>query len=196
MQPPPSTPNSASRKDLFLAMSGIAASAVVVAFDATIISTSLPQVVLALDGMDLYAWAGTGYSLASAIAILIFGRLGDLFGRKPLMIASMILVVVGSVLARAIAINGAVNCFSGAPGAWERDDDCNNLCSASRSVLRSASPGALVVDDLDDVCHGERSGSDYWWGDHTGARLAGGIFCDTACGADRHHHDMVVFSPD
>ena len=79
-------------------MSGIASSAIVVAFDATIISTSLPQVVLALGGMDLYAWAGTGYFLASAIAILIFGRLGDLFGRKPLMIISMILVVVGSVL--------------------------------------------------------------------------------------------------
>jgi EmrB/QacA subfamily drug resistance transporter len=87
-----------SRKDLFLAMTGIAASAVVVAFDATIISTSLPQVVLALGGMDLYAWAGTGYFLASAIAILIFGRLGDLFGRKPLMISSMGLVLVGSVL--------------------------------------------------------------------------------------------------
>jgi EmrB/QacA subfamily drug resistance transporter len=90
--------DSLSRKNLFLAMSGIAASAVVVAFDATIISTSLPQVVLALGGMDLYAWAGTGYFLASAIAILIFGRLGDLFGRKPLMIISMFLVVVGSVL--------------------------------------------------------------------------------------------------
>lgn len=93
---PPVT--AASRKQLFLAMSGIAASAVVVAFDATIISTSLPQVVFALGGIDLYAWAGTGYFLASAIAILIFGRLGDLFGRKPLMIISMALVVVGSVL--------------------------------------------------------------------------------------------------
>jgi EmrB/QacA subfamily drug resistance transporter len=81
-----------------MAMSGIAASAVIVAFDATIISTSLPQVVLALDGMDLYAWAGTGYFLASAITIMIFGRLGDLYGRKPLMILSMGLVVLGSVL--------------------------------------------------------------------------------------------------
>jgi MFS family permease len=48
--------------------------------------------------MDLYAWAGTGYFLASAVAILIFGRLGGLFGRKPLMIIPMVLVVVGSVL--------------------------------------------------------------------------------------------------
>jgi EmrB/QacA subfamily drug resistance transporter len=87
-----------SKREMLLAMTGIAASAVVVAFDATIISTSLPQVVLALGGMDLYAWAGTGYFLASAIAILIFGRLGDLYGRKPLMMISMALVVVGSVL--------------------------------------------------------------------------------------------------
>jgi EmrB/QacA subfamily drug resistance transporter len=98
MLKPHSITNFTSRKDLFLAMSGIAASAVVVAFDATIISTSLPQVVHALGGMNLYAWAGTGYFLASAIAILIFGRLGDLFGRKTLMIISMVLVVVGSIL--------------------------------------------------------------------------------------------------
>jgi MFS family permease len=69
-----------------------------VAFDATIVSTSLPKVVQALGGMDLYAWVGTGYFLASAITILIFGRLGDLYGRKPLMILSMVLVIVGSVL--------------------------------------------------------------------------------------------------
>jgi EmrB/QacA subfamily drug resistance transporter len=91
-------PNPASRKQMFLAMSGIAASAVVVAFDATIISTSLPNVVQALGGMAFYAWVGTGYFLASAITILIFGRLGDLFGRKPLMIISMSIVTVGSVL--------------------------------------------------------------------------------------------------
>lgn len=98
MQLPTPEPQAASRKELFLAMLGIAASAVVVAFDATIVSTSLPQVVQALGGMDLYAWAGTGYFLASAIAILIFGRLGDLYGRKPLMIISMGLVILGSVL--------------------------------------------------------------------------------------------------
>ena len=67
-------------------MSGIAAAAVVVAFDSTIVSTSLPQVALALDGLSLYAWVGTGYFLASAVSILIFGRLGDLYGRKPLML--------------------------------------------------------------------------------------------------------------
>ena len=86
------------KRELLLAMSGIAASAIVVAFDTTIVSTSLPQIVTALGGMHLYAWAGTGYFIASAITILIFGRLGDLYGRKPLMLISMAVVVLGSLL--------------------------------------------------------------------------------------------------
>ena len=94
--PPDKTP--ASRRELLLAMSGVAASAVVVAFDATIVSTSLPQVAQALGDIELYAWVGTGYFLASAVTILIFGRLGDLYGRKPLMMVSMAIVLVGSVL--------------------------------------------------------------------------------------------------
>ena len=94
--PPDETPT--SRRELLLAMSGIAASAVVVAFDATIVSTSLPQVAQTLGSMELYAWVGTGYFLASAVTILIFGRLGDLYGRKPLMILSMAMVMIGSVL--------------------------------------------------------------------------------------------------
>lgn len=87
-----------SRKDLLLALSGIACATVIAAFDATIISTILPQVALALDGMTLYAWVGTGYFLACSLSILIFGRLGDLFGRKPLLMLSLVLVSLGSGL--------------------------------------------------------------------------------------------------
>jgi MFS family permease len=79
-------------------MSGVALTVCIVAFDATIISTILPRVALALDGMALYAWAGTGYFLACAVTILIFGRLGDLYGRKPLMLISLVLVGLGSLL--------------------------------------------------------------------------------------------------
>ena len=96
--PPSSTPSEPTRRDLALAMSGIAAAAVVVAFDSTIVSTSLPQVALALDGLSLYAWVGTGYFLASAVSILIFGRLGDLYGRKP-----------GLGFKRAVAKHGATD---------------------------------------------------------------------------------------
>jgi len=79
-------------------MIGVAATVVLAAFDSTIVSTTLPRVAQALDGMSLYAWVGTGYLLATAVSILIFGRLGDLYGRKPLMLASVCVVGVGSML--------------------------------------------------------------------------------------------------
>ncbi len=100
-----------SRRELFLAMSGIAASAVVVAFDSTIVSTSLPQVAQALDGMEVYAWVGTGYFLASAVSIMIFGRLGDLFGRKPLLLTALAIVTLASVLCGVAQTMGQLICF-------------------------------------------------------------------------------------
>ena len=100
-----------SRRDLLLAMSGIAASAVVVAFDATIVSTSLPQVAQALDGIEVYAWVGTGYFLASAVSIMIFGRLGDLFGRKPLLLTALAIVTITSVLCGLAQTMGQLICF-------------------------------------------------------------------------------------
>ena len=112
---PPSTPAEQvapqSRRELLLAMSGIAASAVVVAFDATIVSTSLPQVAQALDGMAVYAWVGTGYFLASAVSIMIFGRLGDLFGRKPLLLTALAIVTIASVLCGVAQTMGQLICF-------------------------------------------------------------------------------------
>ncbi len=81
-----------------LSMAGVAVTVSIVAFDATIISTILPEVARSLDGMSLYAWAATGYFLACAVTIMIFGRLGDLYGRKPLMLLSLVIVMLGSVL--------------------------------------------------------------------------------------------------
>lgn len=90
--------NPPSRRELLIALSGVAVATCIAAFDATIISTVLPRVARALDGMALYAWAGTGYFVSCAVSIMIFGRLGDLHGRKRLMLWSMILVALGSAL--------------------------------------------------------------------------------------------------
>ncbi|AMG86732.2 MFS transporter [Bordetella bronchiseptica] len=86
-----------SRRDLLRAMAGVSATVVLVAFDSTIVTTTLPRVAAALNGMALYAWVGTAYLLATAASILIFGRLGDMYGRKPLMLVSVSLVALGSI---------------------------------------------------------------------------------------------------
>ncbi|MBU4612001.1 MFS transporter [Achromobacter sp. GG226] len=80
-----------------MAMLGVATVAIIVAFDATIVSTTLPRVAEALNGMALYAWVGSGYLLATAVTIPVFGRLGDLFGRKRLMLASVVVVALCSI---------------------------------------------------------------------------------------------------
>lgn len=97
--PPPSPPPEPahSRRDLLMGMAGVAATVVLAAFDSTIISTTLPRVAEALNGMALYAWVGTGYLLATAASIMIFGRLGDMFGRKPLMLVSVLIIALGSI---------------------------------------------------------------------------------------------------
>ncbi|HEY3597486.1 MAG TPA: MFS transporter [Paraburkholderia sp.] len=85
-------------RESLLAMFGIALVAMLVALDQTIVGTALPRIVADLKGFDLYAWVATSYMLASVITIPIFGRLGDLFGRKPFLIAAILLFTGASVL--------------------------------------------------------------------------------------------------
>ncbi len=94
---PPTLDPTRTKRDLLLAMAGVSATVVLAALDSTIISTTLPRVAEALNGMALYAWVGTGYLLATAASILIFGRLGDMFGRKPLMLVSVLIIALGSI---------------------------------------------------------------------------------------------------
>ncbi len=96
--PPPDAPAGVtSTRDRLIALLGVAAVSVLVAFDSTIVSTSLPRVAAALNGLALYAWVASGYLLTMAVTIPIFGRIGDLFGRKVLIFWSVVIVAVCSV---------------------------------------------------------------------------------------------------
>ena len=98
---PPAWSDSASpktfRQKLF-AILGLCFVLVMVALDQTVIGTALPTVVAELNGFDLYAWVGTSYLLTSIVAIPIFGKLGDEHGRKPFVLAAIILFTLASML--------------------------------------------------------------------------------------------------
>jgi EmrB/QacA subfamily drug resistance transporter len=85
-------------RESLLAMTGISSAAMLVALDQTIVGTALPRIVAELNGFDLYAWVATAYMLASLLAIPIFGRLGDMFGRKPFMLAAVLIFTGASVM--------------------------------------------------------------------------------------------------
>jgi EmrB/QacA subfamily drug resistance transporter len=66
--------------------------------DQTIVSTALPTIVGDLGGVSQLSWVVTAYLLASTVAGPLYGKLGDLFGRKQLLQAAIVIFLVGSAL--------------------------------------------------------------------------------------------------
>ena len=98
----PSKPHSPGQvlpfRQSLMAMMGMCFVVMMVAIDQTVVSTALPTVVAELKGFEYYAWVATSYLLASVITIPIFGRLGDYYGRKPFVVAAIVVFIVASVL--------------------------------------------------------------------------------------------------
>ena len=69
------------------------------ALDQTIVSTALPTIVGDLGGLNHLSWVVTSYLLASTVSTPIYGKLGDMYGRKPVFLAAIVIFLVGSMLA-------------------------------------------------------------------------------------------------
>ncbi|RYJ27399.1 drug resistance transporter, EmrB/QacA family [Streptomyces sp. L-9-10] len=68
------------------------------ALDGTIVSTAVPQIVGDLGGFAVFSWLFSGYLLAVTVTLPVYGKLSDTFGRKPVLIAGIILFLIGSLL--------------------------------------------------------------------------------------------------
>lgn len=68
------------------------------ALDQTIVSTALPRIIEQLQGLSMYAWVATAYLLASTVAVPIYGRLSDQYGRKPVLVVGVLVFLAGSAL--------------------------------------------------------------------------------------------------
>jgi EmrB/QacA subfamily drug resistance transporter len=69
------------------------------ALDQTIVSTALPTIVGDLGGLNHLSWVVTSYLLASTISTPVYGKLGDMIGRKPVFLAAILIFLAGSMLA-------------------------------------------------------------------------------------------------
>ena len=96
---PPGMTLPARRKALVLA--GVLSTMFLAALDQTIVVVSLPRIVADLGGLDLYVWPFTSYMLSSTALVPVVGKLSDLYGRKPFILAGIVIFVAGSWLSGA-----------------------------------------------------------------------------------------------
>src|SRR5258707_13429704 len=69
--------------------------------DTTIVGTALPSIVGKLGGITLYSWVFSAYLLTSTTTVPIYGKLADLFGRKPIFLFGTALFLIGSAASAA-----------------------------------------------------------------------------------------------
>ena len=90
-----------SRREVIFTMMGVLSVVFLSLLDQTIVGTAMPHIVADLQGFDQIAWVSTAYLLTSTVPIPIYGRLSDLFGRKPIMLFGIVVFLAGSVLSGA-----------------------------------------------------------------------------------------------
>jgi EmrB/QacA subfamily drug resistance transporter len=77
---------------------GLMVTLLLAALDQTIVATALPRIVSDLGGITQYSWVFTAYMLTSTVSVPVYGRLGDVHGRRPLMLIAIVIFLVGSAL--------------------------------------------------------------------------------------------------
>ncbi len=86
------------------------------ALDQTIVGPALPTIVTQLTGNDYYVWAVTIYLLTSTISVPFWGKLSDLYGRKPMFMLGIVIFLVGSALSGLSQNMGMLIAFRGLQG--------------------------------------------------------------------------------
>jgi EmrB/QacA subfamily drug resistance transporter len=86
------------RRETIFTMVGVLSVVFLSMLDQTIVGTAMPRIVADLQGFDVIVWVSTAYLLTSTVPIPIYGKLSDLFGRKPIMLFGIVVFLAGSAL--------------------------------------------------------------------------------------------------
>jgi EmrB/QacA subfamily drug resistance transporter len=84
--------------------------------DQTIVGTALPRIVTDLHGDNLYTWVVTAYLLTSTVTVPIYGKLSDVYGRRPMLLIGVTIFLIGSALSGLSQSMGQLIAFRGVQG--------------------------------------------------------------------------------
>ncbi|MFD4375046.1 MFS transporter [Streptomyces sp. NPDC058486] len=97
--PPPPAETPLDPRRVRLVFLGLMLALLLAALEQMIVATALPKIVGELQGLDRMSWAITAYLLTSTIGLPVYGKLGDLLGRKSVFLFAIVVFVIGSGLA-------------------------------------------------------------------------------------------------
>ena len=87
-----------SRRQVLVAFSAIMLATLLAALDQTIVATALPKIASDLHGFNDLSWVVTAYLLSTTVTVPLYGKLGDVYGRKNLFLFAIVVFLVGSAL--------------------------------------------------------------------------------------------------
>jgi EmrB/QacA subfamily drug resistance transporter len=91
-------PATRTRREVLIVFAALMLAVLLAALDSTIVATALPTITADLGGLNQLSWVVTGYLLASTISTPLYGKLGDLYGRKRVFQTSIVIFLIGSAL--------------------------------------------------------------------------------------------------
>src|SRR3546814_3799693 len=92
---PTPPPPAFSHLEILTVFSGLMAGMLLAALDQTIVSTALPTIVGELGGLDHLSWVVTAYLLTTTVSTPLYGKLSDLYGRKLMFQAAIVIFQIG-----------------------------------------------------------------------------------------------------
>ena len=91
-----------TQRQIVTVMVGLMLGMFLASLDPTIVSTSIYTIANDLDGLSLQAWATTAYLITSTVSTPLYGKLSDIFGRRPLYLIAIVIFLIGSLYAGSV----------------------------------------------------------------------------------------------
>src|SRR5262249_38101482 len=86
------------QREILIVLPGLLLTLIIAMLDQLVVSTALPRIVGDLGGLNHLAWVVTAYVLASTVTTPLYGKLGDMYGRKRLLMIAIVIFLIGSAL--------------------------------------------------------------------------------------------------